>query len=348
MKLHKINIKDLIIIYLILPISLFLTSLVLADSTIVILSFPAPAPSPQGLAWDGNFLWVADDSTDTLYKIEPEDGSIISSFPTPGTKPRGLTWDGNHLWCADMKTDTLYKLEPSDASVISSIPAPHNRVHGLTWDGQYLYCCYEAGWSSQIVKIDLSDTSTIFFTYTRGNPSGLAYDGNFIWNCLDNEGIRLGLVDQYELSTGLRVKGFDTPGYYPTALTYDGRYFWLADNNMDTLYEIKILTPGVNNPDGRSQNLPLSLTLYQNHPNPFNSMTLISYDIPFNDIVVLKIFNITGKCVKTLVDGIQFKGRYKILWNGKDDMGNDVSSGIHFYTIKIGDFKMTRKMLIVR
>jgi len=63
----------------------------LADSTTVVLSFPSPGPSPQDLAWDGNYLWCVDDSTDSLYKLDPSDGAIISAFPTPGPEPRGLT-----------------------------------------------------------------------------------------------------------------------------------------------------------------------------------------------------------------------------------------------------------------
>ena len=347
MNLHKINIKNLLIIYLILPISLFLTGIVLADSTTVIMSFPAPAPDPQGLAWDGEFLWVADDSTDSLYKIDPEDGSIVSSFPTPGSKPRGLTWDGNHLWCADTKSDTIYKLDTNYASVISSIPAPHHTVKGLTWDGQYLYCCYFAGWSSSILKINLSDTSFSFFVFTRGTPQGLACNGENIWNCEDIFGTTLGWIDQYTLSTGNRTNSFDTPGYYPTGLMYDGRYFWLTDNETDSLYKLIMPTTGIDTPHKLKQNSLLSFTLYQNYPNPFNAMTIISYDLLFSCDIILQIFNINGKCVKTIVNKKQESGSYRVVWDGKDDKERDVSSSVYIYNLKVGNFNKTKKMLII-
>ena len=328
----------------------------LADSTTVVLSFPSPGPSPQDLAWDGNYLWCVDDSTDSLYKLNPSDGAIISAFPTPGPEPRGLTWDGSYLWCSDGDSVKIFKIDPADGTVLSSIPAPisttsnapSDQVRGLAWDGEYLYSCFEAGWSSQIVKVDLSDNSTVFFAYTCGFPKGLACDGKYIWNCSDAAGVKLGLVTQYNLSNGLRGNSFDTPGYYPTGLAYDGRYFWLADNDTDTLYQIYLTTTSVEINDDRTQGSIKTFILYQNYPDPFNCMTLITYEIPFNGTVVLEIFNIAGKHIKTLVDGIQQPGRYTIAWDGKNNMGRDVSSGIYFYTIRIGKFTKTKKMLIIR
>jgi len=218
----------------------------------IINSFASPGPSPQGLAWDGKNLWVSDDSTKTIYRLDPSNGKILSSFPSPGAEPKGLAWDGTHLLLLENQRAKVYRLSVSDeslGSIISSINVraamgghlENGQVRGLTWDGKYLYICFEAGWSSQIVKIDVSGTSTVFFTYTRGFPKGLACDRKYIWNCCDAAGVRLGLVDQYKLSNGLRVNSFDTPGYYPSGLTYDGRYFWLADNGAHKIYKIEIV-----------------------------------------------------------------------------------------------------------
>ena len=85
----------------------------------------------------------------------------------------------------------IFRLDPTDGSVVFSIPAPigkaanapSDQVRGLTWDGQYLYSCFEAGWLSQIVKINLSDTSTVFLrvypTYETGSAGkGCTHTGS--------------------------------------------------------------------------------------------------------------------------------------------------------------------------
>ena len=67
----------------------------------IVSSFASPGPSPQGLAWDGTHLWLADDSTDTIYKINPLDGFVDFSFSSPGLEPKGLTYEGTYLWNID-------------------------------------------------------------------------------------------------------------------------------------------------------------------------------------------------------------------------------------------------------
>lgn len=66
---------------------------------------------PFGIAWDGQALWVSDQSELMIYRVNPVDGSILSSFPSPGPDPKGLTWDGEFLWHADQSTQTIYKID---------------------------------------------------------------------------------------------------------------------------------------------------------------------------------------------------------------------------------------------
>ena len=88
--------------------------------------------------------------------------------------------------------------------------------------------------------------------------------------------------------------------------------------------------------------------LYQNHPNPFNPSTEISYSIPEEARVTLTIYNILGQEVRRLVDGIQGPGSYTVGWDGKDESGNHVSSGIYLYRLTSGNHSQTRKMFLAR
>jgi nitrous oxidase accessory protein NosD len=95
-------------------------------------------------------------------------------------------------------------------------------------------------------------------------------------------------------------------------------------------------------------------TLSQNYPNPFNPTTVIVYYLP--DIgyqpaeVELIIYNLLGKVVRTLVKERQSPGEYRITWDGKDDGGDDVASGIYFYRLKVSgiEFVKARKMVLIR
>jgi hypothetical protein len=98
----------------------------------------------------------------------------------------------------------------------------------------------------------------------------------------------------------------------------------------------------------------LHYDLAQNYPNPFNPTTSIRYSLPFNSIVKLKIFNILGQEILTLVDATQKSGNYGIEWNGLNRNGLPVSSGLYFYNISMKSndgkqsFTKTHKMVLVR
>jgi len=93
---------------------------------------------------------------------------------------------------------------------------------------------------------------------------------------------------------------------------------------------------------------PIKFILYQNYPNPFNPSTTIKYDLPKTEKVVLKIFNSLGQQVKTLVNEIQQAGNKSVIWDGKNVLGQQVSSGVYFYSISAGKFYQVRKMLLLR
>ena len=92
---------------------------------------------------------------------------------------------------------------------------------------------------------------------------------------------------------------------------------------------------------------PSTFNLDQNYPNPFNSETIIKYELIHPASVILKVYNITGKEVITLVDEKQIEGSYQIIWNGKDQFGKEVSSGVYFCLLRVAAFSQTRKMCLI-
>jgi len=93
---------------------------------------------------------------------------------------------------------------------------------------------------------------------------------------------------------------------------------------------------------------PDDFALRQNYPNPFNPATTIPFDIKVTSRVTLKVYNIRGQVVRTLVDEIMDAKSYAIDWNGRNDAGDEVSSGVYFYKIVAGDFQDVRKLVLMK
>ena len=91
--------------------------------------------------------------------------------------------------------------------------------------------------------------------------------------------------------------------------------------------------------------IPQQYALSQNHPNPFNPATIMAYQLPQDTHVLLKIYNLLGQHIRTLVDEPKEAGYHQIKWDGNDASGRDVTSGIYLYTIQAGEFQTTKKMV---
>lgn len=94
--------------------------------------------------------------------------------------------------------------------------------------------------------------------------------------------------------------------------------------------------------------LPTSYTLEQNYPNPFNPETRIEFSLPQAASVKLTVFNVLGQSVNELVVGDLPRGVHSVVWNGTDNSGRTVASGVYFYRLETGSTQMTRKMMLLK
>jgi len=94
--------------------------------------------------------------------------------------------------------------------------------------------------------------------------------------------------------------------------------------------------------------IPKAFSLSQNYPNPFNAVTVVSFALPKTGHVKLEIYNILGQKVKDLVDEVVTAGYKKVVWDGKNNSGTDVASGVYFYRIKTQDFVEVMKMTLLK
>ncbi|MBE77472.1 MAG: hypothetical protein CMG41_07025 [Candidatus Marinimicrobia bacterium] len=94
--------------------------------------------------------------------------------------------------------------------------------------------------------------------------------------------------------------------------------------------------------------IPAQYALHQNYPNPFNPITSLRYDLPKDDLVNITIYDMMGRIVKTLVNSSQTAGYKSIQWSATNDRNEPVSAGLYLYVIQAGEFRQTKKMVLLK
>jgi hypothetical protein len=146
-------------------------------------------------------------------------------------------------------------------------------------------------------------------------------------------------VEYYYSLTYLNSPSSNSPGWY---------YLKSSDTEVG-LYVIRALvgTGPVSVADGM-EIMPANYALEQNYPNPFNPETVISFSLPKSSNVQIKIYDVLGKEIRTLISEERNAGKHNIYWNATDDYGKRVSSGVYFYTIITDNFSQTKKMVLMK
>ncbi len=97
-----------------------------------------------------------------------------------------------------------------------------------------------------------------------------------------------------------------------------------------------------------ASDLPRTWELAQNYPNPFNPDTRIDYQLPEAAVITLTVYTIHGRAVRTLADGLRPAGYYEVIWDGRDENGRAVASGVYLFRLSSPDYSKTHKMLLIK
>jgi flagellar hook assembly protein FlgD len=97
-----------------------------------------------------------------------------------------------------------------------------------------------------------------------------------------------------------------------------------------------------------STTVPTTFAISQNYPNPFNPTTMIDYAVREQSFVGIKVYNLLGQEVKDLVSEEMDAGVYSVAWDGRDNFGKEVPSGMYMYKMNAGSFSQTRKMMLLK
>lgn len=195
----------------------------------VLKTFPAPHPSPDGIATDGEVLYVSDCASSVIKVISPDDGSVISQKTVSGHMLDHLAWDGSRMWINDhdgmsviMQVDLAGKPQ-----VVQKFDMPFANVMGVAWDGEKVWTMDAGGLG--VYTMDPSTGETTYRFRTPGdNPCGIGWDGRCVW--IGDLSTRR--YYQIDPDTGDVQVSFVIPGgptALPTGILWDGGHFWVVD-----------------------------------------------------------------------------------------------------------------------
>jgi len=245
------------------------------------------------------------------------------------SEPRGWTNDGQKLSYRPVQFSYLSTQRGKDHYSYYRSLVMQRKFNPALYNGELkkLYR-YDA---SEVLVWGFEDTTTnskVMFVANLSNAektvTSLPWLGTGMW---------YDVFDQSMLEvTTSPLESFTVPAY--SALVYSNK----------TNHELGIPT----SIEWRNDLNPASYSLSQNYPNPFNPSTEIVFQIAEPSMISLRIFDILGREVKTLLNEEKQNGRYSIRWNGDNNFNEPVSSGIYFYKLDAGSFTSTKKMMLLR
>ena len=249
---------------------------------------------------------------------------------------------------------------------------------GYTWSSDDTLSLLD-GWESQNARITSDGNGNLYVVWNDGKYGG-DFSGTIVMRCSTDDGLTW-LPEQIisQLATAgfcdVSVEDSQVAVVWDTEITYyihmiesrislDRGSSWCNSNVVassggdpavsNALKRLHAAWPdsgeiyyrqGVNGPVSVEEfrGLPKTLTLYQNYPNPFNSRTVIRYSLPVTGYVTLKVYNVLGQAVATLLDGRLSAGEHVLTWDA-----DDVSTGIYFYSLTTESFTQTKKLILLK
>ena len=318
------------------------------DTGDVVHTIPAPGTHCQGLTWDGEHLWVTDNTTKMIYKISPEDGEVISSFPFPISIKfsEGLAWDGTNLWGAGWNESNgngskIFKLDPSNGELLFSFyyPGEDTWPHGITYDGQHIWANnFLHDTINSLDKFNPENGDYLGSIPAPGEKSlGLTWIGSFLWS----NDYELHRIYQIDPNNGTIIYSFSCYAGILRDMTWDGEYMWSLSWSDATIYKLDIGPAAII----LNKNEAIELSIY---PNPFSNRVTISFSLADSEKIKLDLFSITGQKIKALANKQLPSGNYNFSWDARKKDGGLLKEGVYFVRLQYREQVIIKKVIFSR
>ncbi|MCP4631920.1 MAG: S8 family serine peptidase [candidate division Zixibacteria bacterium] len=304
------------------------------------------SPALGDVGGDSQMEIICGDNGGSLYALNA-DGSVVSGFPV------GLG--------STIKSDPALANVDGDSELEIFVGTNGHMLYGVNGDGSMVNGFpidveYSITSSPVIADVDGDGSKEILASTVGGNLCGYNVDGSVLRNfpiptygTLTTSSIAIGDMDadgDLEFAVGLRQsEGNVVVIDYKDAATTDGYDWRMYGHDIGRSHRWYDTPVSV---DEEESGLPLNFELSQNYPNPFNPETRINYSIASSGSVSLTVYNIIGQEVVKLVDTEQSAGRYEVVWDGRSNSGEKISSGIYFYRLNTNDNFAIKKMLLMK
>ena len=274
--------------------------------------------------------------------------------------PTGAYWENlfglskyGYLWWIPEGIDNVYLAFGFGGQFIAVIPEYHLVIgtHSTDWGPGDIF-------SHTAILIDIIFNNLVpMFESIHIAPSGFDLDindnsVNLYWDDIENDQLQYFLLERStdeEFISNVVNNYIMTNSYDDNSLDNNTEYFYRVSyyaNNWSEYSEVISVT--LDNVNIQNNfNVPGSFSLYQNYPNPFNPVTNFSYNLLEEGLVKITIFDLNGKLVKTVVQNRQLPGYQSVQWNGHNDQGHLVSAGVYIYTLQVGDYVQSKKMIFI-
>jgi len=309
---------------------------------------------PAGMVFDeSGSMYLARYNSGEIAKFDPN-GAFQSVFANGIGGPIGLDFDSNGNLYVNHNVELFFdRIDPGGNRSRYATHGVFNTSSLTIDDSNNVYIsAYPNG---RILKVRSSDRQVSTFTDLPASGIGFIMysNGYFYATAIQNHLIlRITMDGIADTLAGTGVNGYlDGPGNTarfstPNGITAtpDGDTIFVAESNR-----IRMITGVRTNISPSSDLQPVqTFTLSQNYPNPFNPNTVIEYSLSKRTNVELVVYNANGQKVRVLIDQEQAVGNCRAEWDGRDEPGQLVSSGVYYYQLRSGQYQQTRKMILIQ
>ncbi len=252
----------------------------------------------------------------------------------------GFSVSSNYIYFGEDALNIYNIIDPSNPIGAGSYETDFP-VRGICVSGDYMYV------TSQY-KLHIFDISNPDNTF-KISSMDISYS-NYRLYVKDNyvyvpSGFDMGLsiIDVSDPDIPVNAVNYSS-GFWVRNIDFSDNYFFTSDGYGFEILSFKPDT-AINGP---VSNIPENFILHDNYPNPFNNGTTIKFSIKNTAFTTLKIYNLMGQHIKTLISKALEPENYTYYWGGKNDKGQKVGSGVYLYRLQVGNFSQTKKMLLIK